>query len=105
MSSRAKTPPRRTTDPSSAPSTRELVRSRARPLSSSSMRPPPDSGGSANAEPRLPALLRGLRHLPQVGRVAQMHRRVGFERVFEAQFLADLAHRRHDLLAEEADAG
>src|SRR5579864_2470398 len=34
-----------------------------------------------------------------------MHRRVGLERVFEAEFLADLAHRRHDLLAEEANAG
>src|SRR5205823_6064834 len=34
-----------------------------------------------------------------------MHRRVGLERVLEAQFLADLAHRRHHLLAEKADAG
>src|ERR1700751_1232426 len=34
-----------------------------------------------------------------------MHRRVGFERVFEAQFLADLAHRRHHFLAQQADAG
>src|SRR4051794_34928324 len=34
-----------------------------------------------------------------------MHRRVQLERVLETQFLADLAHRRHDLLAEQADAG
>src|SRR5438094_3134983 len=34
-----------------------------------------------------------------------MHRRVGLERVLETQFLAYLAHRRHDLLAEQADAG
>src|ERR1700730_10909446 len=34
-----------------------------------------------------------------------MHRSAWFRLVFEAQFLADLAHRRHDLLAEEADAG
>src|SRR5229473_4865089 len=34
-----------------------------------------------------------------------MHRRFHLERVLEAQFLADLAHCRHDLLAEEADAG
>src|SRR5207245_2430393 len=47
--------------------------------------------------PRPPALLRGLRHLLEVGRITQMHRSVGFERVFEAQLLANLAHRRHDL--------
>src|SRR5262252_8957705 len=34
-----------------------------------------------------------------------MHRGVRLERVLQAQFLADLAHCRHDLLAEEADAG
>src|SRR5690349_13660665 len=34
-----------------------------------------------------------------------MNRGVCFERVGEAKLLADLAHRRHDLLAEEADAG
>src|SRR5205823_5273679 len=30
---------------------------------------------------------------------------VQLERVLEAQFLADLAHRRHDLLAQQTDAG
>src|SRR5580704_4988084 len=54
---------------------------------------------------RPPALLRGLRHLLQVGRVTPMHRGVCLERVGQTEFLADLAHRRHDLLAEEADAG
>src|SRR5437016_1601300 len=34
-----------------------------------------------------------------------MHRRIQLERVLEPQFRADLAHRRHDLLAQEADAG
>src|SRR4051812_17881853 len=34
-----------------------------------------------------------------------MHRRVQLERVLETQFLADLAHRRHDLLTQQADAG
>src|ERR1700738_1007205 len=33
-----------------------------------------------------PGLTRGLWHLLEVGRVAQMHRSVVFERVFEAQF-------------------
>src|SRR5262249_30834308 len=50
-------------------------------------------------------LLRGLRQLLDVGRVAQMHRSVRLERVGQTEFLADLAHCRHDLLAEEADAG
>src|SRR3954447_18253447 len=34
-----------------------------------------------------------------------MHRGVGLKRIPEAQLLADLAHRRHHLLAKEADAG
>ena len=34
-----------------------------------------------------------------------MNRSVGFERVSQAQLLADLAHRRHHLLAEQPDAG
>src|SRR5438105_800498 len=34
-----------------------------------------------------------------------MHRGVGLEGVLEAQFLADLAHRRHDLLAQQTNAG
>src|SRR4051812_16009283 len=34
-----------------------------------------------------------------------MHWGVGLKRIPEAQLLADLAHRRHHLLAEEADAG
>src|SRR5215831_17549808 len=50
-------------------------------------------------------LLRGLRHLLQIGRVFEMHRRVRLERIRQSQFLADLAHRRHDLLPQEADAG
>src|SRR5271165_6597497 len=33
-----------------------------------------------------------------------MDRRVQLERILQAQFLADLAHRGHDLLAQEADA-
>src|ERR1700726_1804666 len=53
---------------------------------------------------RPPALLRSLRHLLQVGGVAQMHRGVRLERGGQTELLADLAHRRHDLLAEEADA-
>src|SRR5205085_9037828 len=31
--------------------------------------------------------------------------RIQLEWVFEAQLLPDLAHRRHDLLAQQADAG
>src|SRR5712691_4497219 len=50
-------------------------------------------------------LFRRLRHLLQIGRVFEVNRRVALERVFEPQFLADLAHRRHHLLAEEANAG
>src|SRR6201982_2514440 len=46
-----------------------------------------------------------LRHLLQICRVAQMDRGVRLKRVGQTEFLADLAHRRHDLLAEEADAG
>src|ERR1051326_8579156 len=34
-----------------------------------------------------------------------MHRRIRLERISEPELLADLAHRRHDLLAYEADAG
>src|SRR6516165_5972615 len=34
-----------------------------------------------------------------------MHWSVELERIFEAQFFADLPHRRHDFLAEQADAG
>src|SRR4029450_2677445 len=41
----------------------------------------------------------------QVGRVFQMYRGVGLERVCESELLADLAHRRHDLLSQQADAG
>src|SRR6266446_8371779 len=55
--------------------------------------------------PADPALLRGLRHLLQIGRVAQVHRGAALERVGKAQLLADLAHRRHHLLAQQADAG
>src|SRR5947207_893139 len=53
----------------------------------------------------LAKLLGGLRHLLQIGRIFEVDRGVQLERVLQAQFLADLAHRRHDLLAEEADAG
>src|SRR6516165_7527961 len=52
-----------------------------------------------------PALLSGLWHLLHIVRVAQVHRSVRFEGVGEAQFLADLAHRGHHLLAQQADAG
>src|SRR5258707_14695687 len=34
-----------------------------------------------------------------------MHRGVRLEGVLEAQFLADRAHRRHDLLAQQTNAG
>src|SRR5205823_5079857 len=50
-------------------------------------------------------LLRGLRHVLQVGRVFEMHRCVRLERISEPELLADLAHRRHDLLAQQADTG
>src|SRR5947209_4802930 len=46
-----------------------------------------------------------LRHLFEVGRIAQVDRGVRLEGVGEAEFLADFPHRRHDFLAEEADAG
>src|SRR5215469_4307295 len=46
----------------------------------------------------------GLPHLLEVGRVAQVDRRIQLERVGEPQFLADLAHRRHYLLPQQADA-
>src|SRR6185436_48318 len=50
-------------------------------------------------------LLGGLRHLLEVSRVFEVHWRVQLERILEAEFLADLAHRRHDLLPQQADAG
>ena len=55
----------------------------------------PEAGGPHRAS----NLLRGLRHLFQVGRIAQMHRRIQLERVLETQLLADFAHCRHDFLA------
>src|SRR5439155_24396912 len=60
---------------------------------------------SRGAGEGLAKLLGGLRHLLQVGRIFEVHRGVQLERVLQAQFVADLAHRRHDLMAEEADAG
>src|ERR1700740_3084408 len=51
------------------------------------------------------ALLGGLRHLLEIVRIAQVHRSVRLEGVDQAELLAELAHRRHDLLAQQADAG
>ena len=46
---------------------------------------------------------KGLRLL--LLRVGEAHRRIGLERTVQPQLLADLAHRRHDLLTEQPDAG
>src|SRR5258708_23215649 len=51
-----------------------------------------------------PSLLRCLRQLLEIGRVAQVHRCVPLERIGGAEVVADLAHPRHHLLAEAAEA-